>query len=643
MFLNDCQQMAIFPAMAWKRMDITFILSASILLQLTAAFLALRLMWVTGRQPAWALIAAAISLMALRRVITLYQWWSGGLPHPPDQAAELVALAISVLMVAGIAWIAPLFLSIKRSEEALQLNESRLEALWKLSHMTTASMQEISDFALDEGVRLTKSQNGFLVFMNEDETAATLHSWSKTVKDQCAVTEGHMGFYIDTAGLWAETVRQRQPLIINDYAAPHPAKKGYPPGHTPLRRVLAVPVFEDGHIIAVAAVANKDEKYDESDVRQLSLMMHGMWWQIQRRRAEDALTAEVERGHLLQAKLVQTSSDGIIVNDLAGNVLIFNEGASRILGWAPEEVIGKINAARFYPPNQARAIKEKIYDATLGGVGILENYETMALHKNGTLVPIWLSAQVLFEDSREVGIVGYFRDLRERKRMEEELLRHERLAALGKMVAHITHEIKNPLMVIGGFARQLERLSELSPEARRKLHFVHEEMVRLESFLGELGSFTRSPPPQKVTADVAGLIQEVAEVMQDSFREKGVAFHFQAPEEIPAFPFDPGQIRQVLVNLFKNALEAMPQGGNLTVAVEARSGYAVVTVTDTGHGIALENLRMLFTPFFTTKEKGTGLGLVICRGLIDQHQGEIAIDSQVGRGTTCTIRLPLGA
>jgi signal transduction histidine kinase len=105
--------------------------------------------------------------------------------------------------------------------------------------------------------------------------------------------------------------------------------------------------------------------------------------------------------------------------------------------------------------------------------------------------------------------------------------------------------------------------------------------------------------------------------------------------------FDPGQIRQVLINLFKNALEAMPEGGELAVTVEVQGDYLVVAISDTGSGITPEDLQNLFTPFFTTKQEGTGLGLTIVRGLISQHQGDISIDSQVGRGTTCTIRLPM--
>ena len=353
------------------------------------------------------------------------------------------------------------------------------------------------------------------------------------------------------------------------------------------------------------------------------------------------LESRVRQMDELERNLVQASMDGIIVNDMLGNVLIFNDGAGKILGYAPEEVIGKIKVSQFYPDNTAHEIKRMIYDPTLGGVGILENYETQARHQDGSLVPIWLSARLLHEDAREVGIVGYFRDLRERRRLEAELLRNERLATLGRMVAHISHEIKNPLITIGGFAAQLGRLPDLQEKARRKLTLIYQEVQRLEKFLTDLSTFTRGAPPQKTVGDLLALIREVAELMDGSFKERDVAFHLHAQGRIQPFAFDSGQIRQVLINLFKNALEAMPQGGDLTVTAGVQDDLLMLNIADTGHGIAPEQLENLFTPFVTTKEGGTGLGLTISRGLIAQHQGEITIDSDVDRGTTCTIRLPI--
>jgi PAS domain S-box-containing protein len=355
------------------------------------------------------------------------------------------------------------------------------------------------------------------------------------------------------------------------------------------------------------------------------------------------LESQVRQLDDLESNLVQASMDGIVVNNMLGDVLIFNDGAGKILGYTPEEVLGKVKVYKFYPDNTAHEIKRLIYDSTHGGVGILENYETQALHKDGSLVPIWLSARLLHEDSREVGIVGYFRDLRERQKLEMELLRNERLVTLGKMVAHISHEIKNPLVTIGGVANQLGRMPDLPDNARRRLTLIYQEVQRLEKFISDMSTFTRGVPPQKTVGDLLALIREVAELMDSAFKEQGVVFHLHTPSEVLIFAFDPGQIRQVLLNLFKNSLEAMPQGGELTVTAALQAGTLVLELTDTGCGISLEQMRNLFTPFYTNKQSGTGLGLTICRGLISQHQGEISIESEVNRGTTCTIRLPLAA
>jgi PAS domain S-box-containing protein len=353
------------------------------------------------------------------------------------------------------------------------------------------------------------------------------------------------------------------------------------------------------------------------------------------------LECQVRQMDELERMLAQASMDGIVVNDLLGNVLIFNEGASRILGYWPEEVIGLLKVDVLYPEGLAHEIKELIYSLAYGGPGILENYETLMRPKDGTPVPVWLSARLLQENGREVGIVGYFRDLRERKRLEEDLLRQERLATLGKMVAHISHEIKNPLATIGGFAQHLARQEDFPENGRQKLELICQEVHRLEKFLADLSTYTRTTPTQKVSSDILALIREVIGFMEAGFQEQGVTFELSAPEVIAAFAFDPGQIRQVLINLFKNSLEAMPHGGVLRVSAAVREDHLVLTIADTGLGIAPEHLRSLFTPFFSTKEGGTGLGLTICRGLIDQHRGEIAIRSEVNRGTTYTIRLPL--
>jgi len=432
------------------------------LLQITAAFLALRLVWVTKKTPAWVLIATAIFLMALRRGLTLYQslFWES--PTPLDQTTELVALAVSILMVAGVASIAPLFNAIKRSEEVL-----------------------------------------------------------------------------------------RRPLI-------------------------------------------------------------------------------------------ETCMDGIIANDLKGNIFIFNETAAKIYGYHPEEVVGKINVRELYPPGVAREIKMKILDPALGGEGVLENYETMVRHRNGTLIPIWLTARIIYEDGREVGVVGHFRDLRERKHMEEELLRNERLSALGRMAAHISHEIKNPLMLIGGFARQVLKDPTGDPEKiKEKLRIMVDEVQRLEGFLTEVGNYAKISEPQKQPGDLNALIQETCQRLEPTIQERNITLRLELAPDLPAVQFDPVHLRQVILNIAKNGIEAMPQGGTLTIASGREAQQIFVKIADTGEGIPPEVREKIFQPFFSTKPKGSGLGLAISQKIIEAHQGAITLESEPHQGTrvTCFLKV----
>jgi len=191
--------------------------------------------------------------------------------------------------VAGRVWSFRDITARYRAEERLRLDEARLEALVQLSEMTGAPLREITDFAMESGVKLTRSTIGYLAFTNEDETVLTMHSWSKTAMAECAIADKPVVYPVETTGLWGEAVRQRRPIITNDYQAPNPAKKGYPEGHVQVTRHLNVPVFDGDRIVAVAGVGNKGTDYDETDVIQLRLLMDGMWRLIHRRRAEDAL------------------------------------------------------------------------------------------------------------------------------------------------------------------------------------------------------------------------------------------------------------------------------------------------------------------------------------------------------------------
>lgn len=175
----------------------------------------------------------------------------------------------------------------KRMESAQKLNESRLESLLTLNTMADAAMTEITDFALERAVGLTESQVGYLVFIDDTETELTLYSWSVEAMKQCRMEDRRSVYRIAHTGLWGEAIRQRKAVITNDYGEDNPDKKGYPEGHVPIIRHMNAPLFDGEKIVAVTGVANKKEPYDESDVRQVTLLMNGMWQLLRRKRMEE--------------------------------------------------------------------------------------------------------------------------------------------------------------------------------------------------------------------------------------------------------------------------------------------------------------------------------------------------------------------
>jgi len=193
----------------------------------------------------------------------------------------------------------------KQAEEALWLHEARLESLLELNKMAGASQREILDFVREEVIKVTQSKLAFIGFMNEDESVMTIDNWSKEVMAQCVIVDKQMRFPITKAGLWAEAVRHRKPIIINDYTSAGQYKKGYPNGHVPIKRFLCVPVFDGERIVMVAAAANKEMDYEESDVRAFTSMMNDTWRLLQRKQAEEDL--EKYKQHL--EELVQARTE----------------------------------------------------------------------------------------------------------------------------------------------------------------------------------------------------------------------------------------------------------------------------------------------------------------------------------------------
>jgi signal transduction histidine kinase len=222
----------------------------------------------------------------------------------------------------------------------------------------------------------------------------------------------------------------------------------------------------------------------------------------------------------------------------------------------------------------------------------------------------------------------------------ERLVQSERFAAVGEAAAYVSHEIKNPLMVIGGLARQVERKVGDEPNALQKLQIIQNEVQRLETFLGDLRDFTRPATPAKQQVNINDVIQEVDVLMAEQAMSQGVNLVEHLDPNLPLLEADPNQMKQVLLNLVKNALEALDSGGQVILSSGAADHQVWFSVRDTGGGMPPEVLEKIFDPFFTTKEKGTGLGLAVIHKIITDHHGDISVSSSPDKGTTIMVNLP---
>jgi signal transduction histidine kinase len=224
---------------------------------------------------------------------------------------------------------------------------------------------------------------------------------------------------------------------------------------------------------------------------------------------------------------------------------------------------------------------------------------------------------------------------------QDHLLRSERLSTIGKMAALLAHEIRTPLVSIGGFARKLLRSAPMEDPRREEMQIIVSEVTHLERLVDEVLSFSRIAHPEFKPVDVASLIRSVMTALQDEIEKNAVKAVTTIEPALPSVEADESQLRQALLNLVTNALDAMTAGGTLSITACRDGSYIEIGVSDTGIGICPENWDRLFSPFFTTKVTGTGLGLAVVSQVIHNHRGSLRFDSIPDRGTAFYIRLAL--
>jgi two-component system, NtrC family, sensor histidine kinase HydH len=244
----------------------------------------------------------------------------------------------------------------------------------------------------------------------------------------------------------------------------------------------------------------------------------------------------------------------------------------------------------------------------------------------------------------DLGQVVLIRDLTPIKALQRAVARNQRLAAVGRLAGGVAHEIRNPLSSIKGFATYFKERSQPTDEATEMATILIQEVERLDRVVGQLLDFSRPVKPACWPVSVADFLADSLKRIATTSAEKAVSVDFSLGTDVSEAYFDSDLIHQVLLNLYLNALDAMPEGGRLAVAADLSGDkqHLMIKVSDTGRGIPADSVGQIFDPYFTTKATGTGLGLAIVNNLVEAHGGEVRVQSEPGQGTVFCIRLPLG-
>ncbi|MCF8085133.1 MAG: response regulator [Deltaproteobacteria bacterium] len=548
----------------------------------------------------------------------------------------------------------------KQLLEQVKAANARLEALWGVSSLAESDLKTVSDHVLNTITKMTGSAYGFYGFMNEDASAMAIHSWSGEAMKNCSMVNQPSVFAIDEAGVWGEAIRRRKPLILNDYRAGHPAKKGLPQGHVSLTNLLVVPFIQQGRILSVVAVANRAASYDEKDVTQLSSFLHSIQAIVDSKRAEAKLR-EVERRN--QALLDHSPNCHKIV-DLDFNLQYMSANGFNMLKLdADADVYGKPYPFSFFP--EAFQIETRENLKKVRETGDTVTMEGLANDVDGN--DIWLYSTILpvLDDDGEMEYLTVVTadttqqklHETEKERLEGQLHQAQKMEAIGTLAGGIAHDFNNilsPLMIHAEMA--LMELPSDSP-LQRHVKQIYQSSERARDLVKQILTFARKQEASRAPIKASLMVKEVAKFLRSTLPST-ISIQYDIQTEHDLVLGDPTELNQLIVNLSTNAAHAMEErGGSLVIQVGKETldaeaaeyvpdlepgSYVVLRVKDTGHGIAPEIMDKIFEPYFTTKEtgKGTGIGLAVAHGIVKSYKGHITIDSEPGEGTCFTVYFP---
>jgi len=353
----------------------------------------------------------------------------------------------------------------------------------------------------------------------------------------------------------------------------------------------------------------------------------------------------IETKYFLES-IVEKAGDAISVVDLEGKVLYWNEGAEQIYRFQKQEVLGKEISEFLYPGDETlRAEEKKLMDHLMEKVKkgeVVPNVEAKRQTKDGKDILISMTISPLLNaEGKVIGATRICKDITQLKKAEERLILAERLSSLGELTAGVAHELRNPLAGIKINTQILLRKKDLPEMEKRLLDSTQEGIEKIQKIVDDMLHFAKPKASHFKDTSINEVVEKSLAILQTKLKKGNITPLFLLGEGLPKIHIDAHQIQQVLINLMLNAIQAMGEGGTLTLRTFSGDGRRVgIEVKDTGIGISNSNLKRIFDPFFTTKSEGTGLGLSISLKILENHGATIDVTSEEGKGSMFTIHFP---
>ena len=547
-----------------------------------------------------------------------------------------------VLALVGtvVAWNRTLQRQVRQRTEAVRFNEMRLDALLQLNERANDSIQEIIEFAFQQMIRLTKSRFGYLAFDDQDGMIYSVRS-SETGPRKRMTTTATSGFTIETRGLWGDAVRRKKAVISNDYAISNPMKKGLPREYDRLTRYMNVPIFKGERVVVVAGVGNKETDYDASDLRQLTLLVRGLWRRLQRKQVEQALARDEKN----LRDIVENSPNGITIIQ-NGQVVYRNQKQLRLVG---EINLGEtIRYEHIHSENLAEV--RRFYQSILAGrpekTELDFKFYTSLVHRTKENLK-WVTCLVTpinYRDEKAFLLTTI--DRTRARELEHLLVVQDKMASLGRVAAGIGHEIRNPLSGINIYLRSIEK-GVSDPAKSHKIapaiDAIRTASGKMEAVVKRVIDFSKPSEPKFVVTNINEPVQEALDLAGMTVGKKGVDLTTDLASNLAVCHAEPNLIEEVVLNLISNAVDAMAgqdREKRIRVATGSDRDAVRICVEDNGPGVPVDLAEKIFEPFYTTKAYSTGIGLSLCHRIITDHRGEIRVEPAGAGGTRFIVELP---